>query len=87
MTDGETRFHLLAMCNTLRDHLKQTEKLTSAVEILLARDPELQTWYEAKQKQELKEGGPSGTVELTADKILLQLQREIQALGGAPPQL
>ena len=47
MTDGETRFHLLAMCNTLREQLKQTEKLTSAVEMLLKCDPELKEWYEA----------------------------------------
>ena len=81
MTDGETRFHLLAMCNNLREQLKQTEKLTSAVEMLLARDPELKVQYEAVQKPQ-----PNGDVRSSPPELigraLLQLEREIQVLGG-----
>ena len=83
MTDGETRFHLLSMCNTLRDHLIQTEKLMYAVEMLLARDPELRAWYEAEQKQEHTNASTVGPDELSAERILLRLQQEIQALGGS----
>jgi len=77
MTDGETRFHLLAMCNTLREQLMQTEKLTSAVERLLSRDPELRTQYEAERRN-----ANGSSAEPTAQKILLRLEQEIQALGG-----
>lgn len=79
MNDGESRFHLLAVCTTLRDHLKQTEKLASAVERLLTRDPELRAQYEAEQK---KEGNLENYSLPDADKILFRLQQEIQALGG-----
>lgn len=79
MNDGEARFHLLSMCNTLRDHLKQTEKLTSAVEMLLTRDPELRAQYEAERK---KEGNQESCSRPDVDKILFRLQQEIRALGG-----
>ncbi len=83
MNDGESRFHLLAVCNTLRDHLKQTEKLTSAVEMLLTRDPELRARYEAEQKKERGvEDQGSGIEPVTTAGILHRLHQEIQALGG-----
>ena len=82
MTDGETRFHMLSMCKTLREQLKQTEKLTSAVEMLLARDPELKAQYDAAQNQRHNGEKHSGTADSAAEKILLQLQQEIQTLGG-----
>ena len=83
MNDGESRSHLLAVCTTLRDYLKQTEKLTSAVEMLLSRDPELRVRYEAEQKKERDgEDQGRGIEPVDTASILLRLQQEIQTLSG-----
>jgi hypothetical protein len=50
--------------------------------MLLARDTELRTRYEAEQKQEHNGATHRNPVAPSADKILLRLQQEIQALGG-----
>jgi hypothetical protein len=83
MNESEFRNQLLALYNILQDHVKLTQKLESAVEKLVERDPDLKAHYDslrlAEEQKATDQGGdaePSNTA-----NILLQIQRKISALG------
>lgn len=80
MNDGESRSHLLALCNTLRDHLKQTEKLTCAIEMLLAGNPALKARCDAEHSKRRKAEAQAGENYASIASILLRLEKEIQTL-------
>lgn len=80
MNDGESRSHLLALCNTLRDHLKQTEKLTSAIEMLQAGNPALRARYDAEHNKQRDAEAQTDDESMSIAGILLRLEEEIQTL-------
>ncbi len=87
MNDTELRQLVLFQYNILRNHLIQTRKLESVVEMLLARDPVARSWHEEEQKKEGAAVNQANAPEpLSTSDMLLLLAREIERLTPKTPQ-
>jgi hypothetical protein len=81
MNDDELRRLLLFLHNILRNHLIQTGKLESAVEMLLDRDPVAKARYEEKERKERAAmNQDDASVLWSTAEMLLELGREIAKL-------
>jgi hypothetical protein len=81
MDDPELRQYLLFFCNLLKDHLEQTRKLESVVEVLLERDPVAKARYEEEARKELATSDQDDDVTpRSTSEMLLQVASEIRRL-------
>lgn len=80
MNDNELRQLLLFLYNVLRNHLIQTRKMESAVEILLEHNPVAKACYEEEERKEPAANQADPPEPRSTSDMLLLLAREIAKL-------